>query len=92
MRRVNSVLDLRVFRYTIRLTISLCNNMLEIYVMRVYSISNYSLQLIIQTKFAELVNTGYKVNINVELIGKALLCFFYLPLTLFLFLLWSSAV
>ena len=62
--------------------------------MRVYSISNYSLQLIIQTKFAELVNTGYKVNIEVELIGKALLCFFYLPLTLFLFLflLESSAV
>ena len=41
--------------------------------MRVYSISNYSLQLIIQKKFAELVNTGYKVNIEVELIGKALL-------------------
>jgi len=60
--------------------------------MRVYSISNYSLQLIIQKKFAELVNTGYKVNIEVELIGKALLCFFYLPLTLFLFLLGSSAV
>jgi hypothetical protein len=55
--------------------------------MRVYGISNYSLQLIIQTKFAELVNTGYKVNIEVELIGKALLCFFYLPLTLLLFLL-----
>ena len=60
--------------------------------MRVYSISNYSLQLIIQTKFAELVNTGYKVNIEVELIDKALLCFFYLPLTLFLFLLGPSAV
>ena len=54
--------------------------------MRVYSISNYSLQLIIQTKFVDLVNTGYKVNIEVELIGNALLCFFYLPLTLFLFL------
>lgn len=46
----------------------------EIYVKGVYSISNYSLQLIIQKKFAELVNTGYKVNIEVELIGKALLC------------------
>ena len=55
MRRVNSVLDLRVFRYTIRLTISLCNNMLEIYVMRVYSISNYSLQLIIQKKLQNLL-------------------------------------
>ena len=53
--------------------------------MGVYSISNCSLQLIIQARFAELVNTGYKVNIEVELIGKALLCFFYLSLTLFLF-------
>ena len=40
--------------------------------MGVYSISNCSLQLIIQARFAELVNTGYKVNIEVELIGKAL--------------------
>jgi hypothetical protein len=54
--------------------------------MRVYSISNYSLQLIIQTKFAELVNTGYKVNIEVVLIGKALLCFFiYLSYSFFFF-------
>ena len=60
--------------------------------MGVYSISNCSLQLIIQARFAELVNTGYKANIEVELIGKALFCFFYLPLTLFLFLLGPSAV
>lgn len=86
MRRVNSVLDVGVFRHTIRLTISLCNNVLgdlchgSLQHIKLQFTVNYSKEV------AELVNTGYKVNIEVELIGKALLCFFYLPLTLFLFL------
>jgi hypothetical protein len=87
MRRVNSVLDVGVFRHTIRRTISLCNNVLRDLCQGSLQHIKLQLQSIIQKKLAELVNTGYKVNIEVQLIGRALLCFFYLPLTLFLFLL-----
>ena len=74
MRSVNSVLDVGVFRHTIRLTISLCNNVLgdlchgSLQHIKLQFTVNYSKEV------AELVNTGYKVNIEVELIGKALLC------------------
>lgn len=70
MRRVNSVLDVGVFRHTIRLTISLCNNVLgdlchgSLQHIKLQFTVNYSKEV------AELVNTGYKVNIEVKLIAR----------------------
>lgn len=68
MRKGNSVLNVGVCRHTISQIISSCNNVRW----NAYpeglchiAISNYSLQPdYLNGKFAELVKTGYKVNIE----------------------------